>query len=706
MGSLDFASGIIGGYFDQVAQERARKEQNSLQAAQFLLQTGRVRDFNDLLPFLGPLMEKSPFGSVLKKGGQGKGGGKGKAGGGDPSSILSAFINPMIGQGQGQRGQPGPPGSGTLAGPSAGAAPGLPPSQGAAPAQSSETTRLSPDEERRFRAWATTNQIPDVDHPQSFYDYRGYWRDAGDKPVRFGVDHFPDTYKQHGHPTFSVESKYSTGPGDGGRWVGSTFVPGQPIPQQPQPSQQPQQPRGPLMSDDEALQRQMTARRAEGAVDTETSLAKTEAERKDRERFITGFNARFPESQIKGRDFQEYVATGKWPTTYRPVSLPGTIKGSDLPEGTLDIFDQPRDPTKTYRVREMDGIKEYIPTVPTGAAQREYSQATQDKISEELALMGTGKSYSTATDTERYQALEHLAKRDAKKFDQNAELQYARLILAQLAAKAKKDEEETGYQGQISGEPPDPATANVPDRKLGGLTPGAIYEDALMFGTLGPAALAGRGLSNKGPTKLQKDAIQNVASARARSMGIPLSAIQAEYRGLRAATQQALSRTVQIEAGRNVAEANLDLALQLSGAVDRTSMPFINDKLQRMARACSPAVGLNACETAVYTSAREYARVTTAPASGAQLTVSAAQRVDELIRAADTPEGFAVKVATMKKDMANVRSGYDQTIRDIYTNAPSVAAFLGIRPPAATVPQGGQTIQGATGTWTIVPRKQ
>jgi len=88
-----------------------------------------------------------------------------------------------------------------------------------------EITPLKPAEETVFRRWAQDNNIPDVDSPESFYDYRGYWKEYGNKPVRFGVDHFPDTYKQHGHPTFSVESKYSSGPNDGGRWEGETFVP-------------------------------------------------------------------------------------------------------------------------------------------------------------------------------------------------------------------------------------------------------------------------------------------------------------------------------------------------------------------------------------------------------------------------------------------------------------------------------------------------
>lgn len=89
----------------------------------------------------------------------------------------------------------------------------------------SENTALSPAEEQQFRAWAGSNGITDVDHPNAHYDYRGFWKETGGKPVRYGVDHFPDTYKQHGHPTFSVESRYSSGPNDGGHWSGEQYVP-------------------------------------------------------------------------------------------------------------------------------------------------------------------------------------------------------------------------------------------------------------------------------------------------------------------------------------------------------------------------------------------------------------------------------------------------------------------------------------------------
>jgi len=84
----------------------------------------------------------------------------------------------------------------------------------------SETTRLTPSEEAQFLHWAFRNKIYDLDTPQSRYDYRGYWKQYGNAPIVFGVDHFTDTYKQHGHPLFSAESQYSRGRQDGGQWIG------------------------------------------------------------------------------------------------------------------------------------------------------------------------------------------------------------------------------------------------------------------------------------------------------------------------------------------------------------------------------------------------------------------------------------------------------------------------------------------------------
>lgn len=90
----------------------------------------------------------------------------------------------------------------------------------------SERTALTPAEEHAFRAWAQANGIKDVDMPDSHYDYRGFWKQTQGAAHPPGSEmHFPDTFKQHGHPTFSVESQYSAGQFDGGRWLDDQYVP-------------------------------------------------------------------------------------------------------------------------------------------------------------------------------------------------------------------------------------------------------------------------------------------------------------------------------------------------------------------------------------------------------------------------------------------------------------------------------------------------
>lgn len=100
----------------------------------------------------------------------------------------------------------------------------------------SETTPLSPEEEREYRAWLRHYQPRDIDpatgepHEDVKYDYRGYWKahqgpgSRGMLPVQFEGAHGPDTFKQSEHPTFSQESQYSRGPHEGGMWLGETFL--------------------------------------------------------------------------------------------------------------------------------------------------------------------------------------------------------------------------------------------------------------------------------------------------------------------------------------------------------------------------------------------------------------------------------------------------------------------------------------------------
>jgi hypothetical protein len=120
-----FASGLLNGYFDTVTQERKRRDDNNLAAAQFLMQTGRVKDFNEILPLIGDMLTPMGASSTTGK----KRGGKDQM---QPQDLLAKFINPALaGQsGPGSQGTPGGPEATTVEGqakpsfPAVGGAPG------------------------------------------------------------------------------------------------------------------------------------------------------------------------------------------------------------------------------------------------------------------------------------------------------------------------------------------------------------------------------------------------------------------------------------------------------------------------------------------------------------------------------------------------------------------------------------------------------
>jgi hypothetical protein len=88
----------------------------------------------------------------------------------------------------------------------------------AKPKAVSEYTKLKPEQEKGFASWLKKNNVRDLDHPDSHYDYRGAY--AAGEGRGAGTGHFTDRFKQHGHPTFSTESQYSASGKDGGSWVG------------------------------------------------------------------------------------------------------------------------------------------------------------------------------------------------------------------------------------------------------------------------------------------------------------------------------------------------------------------------------------------------------------------------------------------------------------------------------------------------------
>lgn len=88
----------------------------------------------------------------------------------------------------------------------------------------SEISQVPDAREDEFYNWMLQNGVSPEDLDKSAYDYRGAFLAGINRDPAGG--HFPDTFKQHGHDSFSRESKYSQGPTDGGHWEGETYVPG------------------------------------------------------------------------------------------------------------------------------------------------------------------------------------------------------------------------------------------------------------------------------------------------------------------------------------------------------------------------------------------------------------------------------------------------------------------------------------------------
>ena len=92
-------------------------------------------------------------------------------------------------------------------------------------------TELNDRREKKFQDWyanaaATLGLDPNPDAYEHAYDYRGYWLNNRDADVSSPDFHFPDTWKQPHHPTFSDESIYAKGHEGVGHWDGERFVPG------------------------------------------------------------------------------------------------------------------------------------------------------------------------------------------------------------------------------------------------------------------------------------------------------------------------------------------------------------------------------------------------------------------------------------------------------------------------------------------------
>lgn len=241
---------------------------------------------------------------------------------------------------------------------------------------------------------------------------------------------------------------------------------------------------------------------------------------------------------------------------------------------------------------------------------------------------------------------------------------------------------------------------------VGELTPEAIQNNAEIFNLTGNIPSLGMGAS-----KVRTD-ILNKAAELKKSKGQSsedLAANRAQYKSDVASLQHLTSQRDNILSFEHNAGLNMDYALQLSSAVDRSGVPIFNKWKQAGQRAVTGNKELSQFDAAIRTAINEYAKVITSVTGSGQLSDTARKEVETLLSAAQTPEQFQSVIETMKVDMSNRRKAYDKQTAEILDRLKNthnsvtqqVQQEKSIKPLTATNPTTGEKIQSLDGgqTW-------
>jgi hypothetical protein len=262
---------------------------------------------------------------------------------------------------------------------------------------------------------------------------------------------------------------------------------------------------------------------------------------------------------------------------------------------------------------------------------------------------------------------------------------------------------------------PDPATANTVDPRIGA-TPNSLWQDAIDFTFTGNV----KGLpmmASKGVQGNYRMAIRSKSAAMATLSGHTTTELRQEWNKNQKILGTMAPRYGQLKASATTAKENIELVNQQSDKVARSGSKMVN-RFQQWTRreVLTGDPELAQFEEYLYTAAREYARVTTgAAASIGHLPVSAAEKADQLINAAQSPAVLSKVLEGMQRDMDNVTRPYAAEIANAsQTVADFFKAVYGEEEPAAAHSAGGQrgagnntalapgtrgTVQGQSAVW-------
>jgi len=135
----------------------------------------------------------------------------------------------------------------------------------------------------------------------------------------------------------------------------------------------------------------------------------------------------------------------------------------------------------------------------------------------------------------------------------------------------------------------------------------------------------------------------------------------------------------------NTAIKNFDMVDQLSQSVGRSGTPLLNNWILKGKRSIAGDVDTVKFDAVVQTAIAEYARVMSSATGGGVTSDSARKEVQEMLNTAQTPEQVTGVLKTLRQEIGNRKSSYDESINQIRS------AIAGGAEPAAPSPSGLQS---------------
>lgn len=201
-----------------------------------------------------------------------------------------------------------------------------------------------------------------------------------------------------------------------------------------------------------------------------------------------------------------------------------------------------------------------------------------------------------------------------------------------------------------------------PSRGELSLTPDAI--DAMADRYMIDGTMPGLGLGKA--ATLARSQVMNRVAAKMKEGGVTPADIKTNQivsSGLRSEANRLLGQRGPMLAFAKTADKNLDIALDLSEKTTRTGVPVFNSWLLagRKAIAGEPAVA--AFHAATQVAINEFAKVTSSATGGGVTSDTARKEIEEILNTAQTPEQFREVVKTLRMDMGNRVSGYEDSLK-------------------------------------------